>query len=121
MASPREREIPTDAELRRCPACNAGNVFLTHSTENVDARRHIECRICSMRGPIKTSITATIEAWNNLPRRQYRFSVGETREFDTGVDYTIDVFERFDSKIRVADSEELRDRILELLKNNPGD
>lgn len=62
------REINTRLERRPCPSCAAQNVFLTHTVINSDARRHVECRICSMRGPVRTSEAEAVEAWNKLPR-----------------------------------------------------
>jgi Zn ribbon nucleic-acid-binding protein len=63
-----KREIATDWALRPCPACEAQNVFLTHTVRNLDARKHVECRICGMHGPVKTSNIDAVESWNGLPR-----------------------------------------------------
>lgn len=63
-----KREIQTDRSMSRCPACQAANVLLAHSVSNLDARRHVECRICDMRGPIHTSDARAVGAWNSLPR-----------------------------------------------------
>lgn len=64
-----DMEISTDADLGRCPSCGAGNVFLTYSVSHKDSRRHVECRICQMRGPVKMSEAKAIAAWIELPRR----------------------------------------------------
>lgn len=65
----RLREIKTGLRRDACPHCGALNVFLTHTVMNHDARKHVECRICQMRGPVQTSDTAAVAAWNGLPRR----------------------------------------------------
>lgn len=67
--SPRDMEIHDHGlELASCPACAAKNVFLTHSVQNMDARKHVECRICCAQGPQRTSNADAAEAWNNMPR-----------------------------------------------------
>lgn len=63
-----KRQIATDAERLPCPSCEAQNVFLTHTVRNLDARRHVECNICGMHGPVKTSDQEALAAWNALPR-----------------------------------------------------
>lgn len=64
------RELRTNLERLPCPNCEALNVFLTHTVMNNDARKHVECRICQMRGPVMTSTESAVGAWNNLPRRR---------------------------------------------------
>jgi hypothetical protein len=70
-----KREIETDLERARCPSCDAANVFLAHSVRNLDARRHVECRICQMRGPIRCGNAEAVAAWNALPRKTATYEV----------------------------------------------
>lgn len=65
------RQIYTALEREPCPSCGAQNVFLAYSVPTIrDARKHVECRICQMRGPIKAGEDKlAVDAWNALPRR----------------------------------------------------
>lgn len=68
--APIDLEVAFSGAMQPCPACQAQNVFLTHSVRNRDARKHVECRICSMQGPVKTSNEEASRAWNELPRER---------------------------------------------------
>lgn len=77
-----KREIQTGLEKFRCPSCGAANVFLAHSVRNLDARRHVECRICQMKGPIRTDNVEAVAAWNELPRKTRDEVVAALQQYD---------------------------------------